>query len=42
MNDSTKEWQKLYNEVEEEEPARFYDWILWKMRKEVHIPVKKA
>lgn len=34
MNDNTKEWQRLYNDIEEEEPARFYDWILWKMKKD--------
>ena len=37
--DSTKEWQKLYEDIEpklyeDSEPERYYDWMLWKLRQE--------
>ena len=37
--DSTKEWQKLYEDIEpklyeDSEPGRYYDWMLWKLRQE--------
>jgi hypothetical protein len=31
--DTTKEWQKLYGEIDSE-PERFYEWMLWKLKQE--------
>lgn len=32
--DNTKEWQKLYKDIDDPEPERYYDWMLWKMRQQ--------
>lgn len=31
--DTTKDWQKLYGDIDSE-PERFYEWMLWKLKQE--------